>query len=99
LAHRTNCHKSSEFLSSDVESLMEEIAAARHFAPTQALVQVYGVCDECRTGKKSPTLDGTTTELVFARDALRITDRCHLAECAGGRANLDRLPVAIEHQH
>jgi Fur family transcriptional regulator, ferric uptake regulator len=68
----TRCHRSSEFLSSDVESLMEEIAAARNFAPTQAVVQVYGICDECRTGKKSPTLDGTTTELVFARDALRM---------------------------
>jgi Fur family ferric uptake transcriptional regulator len=68
----TNCHRSSEFLSSDVESLLEEIASARNFAPAQALVQVYGTCDECRTGKKTPTLDGTTTGLVFARDALRM---------------------------
>src|SRR5262245_7257158 len=68
----TTCHKSSEFLSSDVESLLEEIAAARNFTPTQAVVQVYGTCDECRTGKKSTPLDGTTTELVFARDALRM---------------------------
>jgi Fur family transcriptional regulator, ferric uptake regulator len=68
----TNCHRSSEFLSSDVESLLEEIASARNFAPAQALVQVYGMCDECRTGKQTPTLDGTTTELVFARDALRM---------------------------
>ena len=68
----TNCHRSSEFLSSDVETLLEEIASARSFEPTQAVVQVYGTCDECRTGKKTPTLDGTTTELVFARDALRM---------------------------
>src|SRR6478672_601251 len=31
----TSCHSSSEFLSSDVESLLEEIAAARHFKTTQ----------------------------------------------------------------
>ena len=68
----TRCHRSSEFLSSDVESLVEEIAAARSFAPTQAVVQIYGTCEECRTGRKTPTLDGTTTELVFARDALRM---------------------------
>jgi len=68
----TNCHRSSEFLSSDVESLLEEIAAARNFAATQAVVQVYGTCDECRTGKQTATLDGTTTGLVFARDALRM---------------------------
>jgi Fur family ferric uptake transcriptional regulator len=68
----TTCHRSSEFLSSDVESLIEEIAAARNFAQTQAVVQIYGTCDDCRTGKKTPTIDGATTELVFARDALRM---------------------------
>ena len=30
------CHRSSEFLSSDIEALIEEVAAARDFAPTQA---------------------------------------------------------------
>src|SRR5229473_3150502 len=35
----TTCHRSSEFLSSDVESLMEEIAAARNFTPAQSVVQ------------------------------------------------------------
>ena len=68
----TTCHRSSEFLSSDVEALMEEIAVARAFAPSQAVVQIYGTCDECRTGKKTPPIDGATTELVFARDALRM---------------------------
>ncbi len=68
----TSCHSSSEFLSSDVEALIEEVAGARNFAPSQAVVQVYGVCDECRTGKKAAPIDGATTELVFARDALRM---------------------------
>ena len=70
------CHRTSEFLSSDVESLMEEIAAARNFTAQQAVVQILGVCEECRTGVSSTPvsakLDGTLTELVFARDALRI---------------------------
>jgi Fur family ferric uptake transcriptional regulator len=68
----TSCHRSSEFLSSDIESLIEEVAAARNFSVTQSVVQVHGTCEECRTGKQTPTLDGTTTELVFARDALRM---------------------------
>jgi Fur family ferric uptake transcriptional regulator len=70
------CHRSSEFLSSDVESLMDEIAAARNFTARQAVVQILGTCDECRTGTAgtpgSGKIDGATTELVFARDALRI---------------------------
>jgi Fur family transcriptional regulator, ferric uptake regulator len=69
----TTCHSSSEFLSSDVESLMEEIAAARNFSTTQSVVQIYGICEACRTGlAAAPPIDGATTELVFARDALRM---------------------------
>src|ERR1700704_3811459 len=68
----TTCHSSSEFLSSDVESLMEEIAAARNFSATQSVVQIYGTCDACRTGIIAAPIDGATTELVFARDALRM---------------------------
>jgi len=70
------CHRSSEFLSSDVESVLEEIAGARNFTAKQAVVQLLGTCEECRTGTSSTPgaskLDGATTELVFARDALRI---------------------------
>jgi Fur family ferric uptake transcriptional regulator len=75
----SSCHRSSEFLSSDIESLIEEIAAARNFAAAQTIVQIVGTCEECRTGEstgpeksKLDKLDGATTELVFARDALRI---------------------------
>src|SRR6185503_17941953 len=68
----TECHRSSEFLSSDIESFVEEVAAAREFEPAQTIVQIFGVCAECRSGKKSAPIDGATTELVFARDALRI---------------------------
>jgi Fur family ferric uptake transcriptional regulator len=66
------CHRSSEFLSSDIESLVDEVAAARNFTATQSVVQVFGTCEDCRTGTKTVPLDGATTELVFARDALRI---------------------------
>jgi len=104
------CHRSSEFLSSDIESLMEEIAAARNFAATQAVVQIHGTCEECRTGKKTTTIDGTTTELVFARDALRMaiaTERSGLefyTRAAGltkdrrGRTVFERL-AAEEKEH
>lgn len=66
------CHRSSEFLSSDIESFVEEIAAARNFDAAQTVLQVFGTCQECRTGVSVAAMDGATTELVFARDALRI---------------------------
>jgi Fur family ferric uptake transcriptional regulator len=68
----STCHSSSEFLSSDVESLLEEIAAARQFTTRQAIVQIHGVCEQCSTGRRTPAVDGSTTEMVFARDALRM---------------------------
>src|SRR5262245_43064051 len=97
------CHRSSEFLSSDVETLMEEIARARSFDTTQQVVQIYGTCDDCRTGKKTPPIDGATTELVFARDALRMaiatersglefyTRAASMTSDARGRAVFERL--------
>jgi Fur family ferric uptake transcriptional regulator len=68
----TQCHRSSEFLSSDVEALMEEIANAHRFAATQTTVQIHGVCEECRTGRAAAPIDGSITARVFARDALRM---------------------------
>jgi Fur family ferric uptake transcriptional regulator len=65
------CHRSFEFLSSDIEGLVEEVAAARGFTASQSVVQIYGTCEECRTGRAS-SLEGGHTDLVFARDALRI---------------------------
>jgi len=66
-----SCHRSSEFLSSDVESLLEEIAEARGFAIDQAVVQIQGRCEECRTGRR-PAGGDVPMERLFARDALRI---------------------------
>jgi Fur family ferric uptake transcriptional regulator len=66
-----SCHRSYEFLSSDIEGLVEEVAAARNFTASQSVVQIYGTCEECRTGRTS-ALEGGHTDLVFARDALRI---------------------------
>ena len=66
-----SCNQSSEFLSSDIEGLIEEIAAARGFEARKSVVQIYGTCEACRTGRRTSP-DKVTTELLFARDALRI---------------------------
>ena len=66
------CNRSSEFLSSDIEALIEEVAAARSFAARQSvradLRHLRGVPHRAR----APRPSRRTTELVFARDALRI---------------------------
>jgi rubrerythrin len=105
-----SCHRSSEFLSSDIEAMVEEVAEVRKFEPARTVVQIFGTCEECRTGVKTPTIDGETTELVFARDALRIaiaTERSGLefyTRAAGmtsdprGRGVFQRL-AAEEREH
>jgi Fur family ferric uptake transcriptional regulator len=65
------CNRSFEFLSSDIEALLEEVAAARNFTARQSILQIHGTCEACRTGR-APAVEGGTTELLFARDALRI---------------------------
>src|SRR5262245_39090402 len=66
-----SCNQSFEFLSSDIEALVEEIAAARNFAPRQSVLQIYGTCESCRKGQPAePAV--LPTEAVFARDALRM---------------------------
>ena len=66
-----SCNSSSEFLSSDIEALIEEVASARGFSPRQSVVQIYGTCEACRTGRPATATEGQP-ELLFARDALRI---------------------------
>jgi Fur family ferric uptake transcriptional regulator len=66
------CNQSFEFLSSDIEALMEEVAAARNFDSKQSVVQIYGTCEDCRTGRPVAPKSGATTEMIFARDALRM---------------------------
>jgi Fur family ferric uptake transcriptional regulator len=67
-----SCHRSFEFLSSDIESLIEEIAGSRSFATSRSVVQVHGTCEECRTGQGSVMTEEGHSDLVFARDALQI---------------------------
>src|SRR5687768_5551118 len=65
------CNRSFEFLSSDIEALLEEVASARNFTPRQSVLQIHGTCETCRTGRPAAA-EGGTTELLFARDTLRI---------------------------
>jgi Fur family ferric uptake transcriptional regulator len=65
------CNQSFEFLSSDIEALIEEVATARGFTPRQSVLQVFGTCENCRVGQPAPA-PIVSTDAVFARDALRM---------------------------
>ena len=96
------CNRSFEFLSSDIEALLEEVAAARNFTARQSILQIHGTCEACRTGRPA-SAEGGGTELLFARDALRIaiaTERSglefysrasHITRDARGRRVFEKL--------
>ncbi|MEQ1759581.1 MAG: transcriptional repressor [Vicinamibacterales bacterium] len=65
------CQESFEFLSSDIESSIDEVAGARGFTVGHSVVQIYGTCEACRTGRDA-TAEHGHSDMVFARDALRI---------------------------
>ena len=65
------CNQALEFLSSDIEALIEEVASARRFEPGQSVLQIYGTCEACRTGHKTQPA-AVPTDAVFARDALKM---------------------------
>jgi Fur family ferric uptake transcriptional regulator len=104
-----SCQQSYEFLSSDIEALIEEVAAARRFEPSQSVIQIYGTCEACQTGR-STAPQPIPTDAVFARDALRMaiatersgrefyTRAARLARDARGRRVFERLATEeIEH--
>ena len=66
------CHRSFEFLSSDIEALVEEVAEARKFVADQSVVQIYGTCESCRAGDRVAPETTGSSELLFVRDALRM---------------------------
>jgi Fur family ferric uptake transcriptional regulator len=75
------CQQSFEFLSSDIEALLEDVTTARRFSPSQTVLQIYGTCESCQAGLP-PAAPTVPLESVFARDALRVavaTERSGLA--------------------
>jgi len=68
----TTCNRSFEFLSSDIETLLEEVATARKFAPRHSVLQIHGTCETCQSGDAPAAPEAGVTELLFARDALRV---------------------------
>lgn len=104
-----SCNQSAEFLSSDIEALLEEVAAARNFSARQSVLQIYGTCESCRTGRRQEAPQGAPTELLFARDALRIaiatersglefyTRAARLTKDARGRRVFEKLAEEEKH--
>jgi Fur family ferric uptake transcriptional regulator len=88
------CHTSSEFLSSDVETLLEEVAAVRRFSLQESMIQIYGTCDACQSGVAPDTAAADVPpDALFARDALRVA----IATERSGREFYSRAAKLTKH--
>ena len=65
------CSNTIEFVSPEQERIQEEITSQYGFKPVRHTLQIFGVCPECQKDQK-PNQENFDSELVFARDALRI---------------------------
>ena len=55
----TECGKTIEFYSAELEAIQDAIVAKHKFRPTQHSLRIFGVCAECQRGKDAPTEEST----------------------------------------
>ncbi len=67
----TQCNRTIEFLSPELEQLQEQIGSKYRFKSMRHQLQIFGVCHDCQN-QRSTKQDVFDPDLVFARDALKI---------------------------
>ena len=65
------CNRTIEFLSPELEQLQEQIVSKYRFKSIRHQLQIFGVCHDCQN-QRPVTQDIYDSDLVFARDALKI---------------------------
>jgi Fur family ferric uptake transcriptional regulator len=65
------CNSTIEFVSPEQERIQEEITSQYGFKPVRHTLQIFGICPECQKDQE-PSQENFDSDLVFARDALRI---------------------------
>ncbi len=66
------CGKTIEFFSPELHELEMEIVSKYHVKPVRQRLQIFGVCEECQKQERPGSLEAYDSDLVFARDALKI---------------------------
>jgi Fur family ferric uptake transcriptional regulator len=69
----TECQKAIEFVCPELERIQNEIIQKYHFQPIYHRFQTYGICEDCREHHTVGEIQKHDTELIFARDAVKMT--------------------------
>jgi Fur family ferric uptake transcriptional regulator len=67
----TDCKRTIEFLSPELEELQERIVSKYDFRPIRSTFQIFGICRACQKQQQTQK-ESFQPDVVFARDALKI---------------------------
>jgi Fur family ferric uptake transcriptional regulator len=68
----TSCNRTVEFLSPELESLLQQVQKNHQFTPQSHAVRILSVCTDCNQTTTSPSRQGKALETILSRDALQV---------------------------
>jgi Fur family ferric uptake transcriptional regulator len=68
----TSCNRTVEFLSPELESLLQQVQKNHQFTPQSHAVRILSVCIDCSQTTTSPSRQGKELETILSRDALQV---------------------------
>ncbi len=69
----TSCNRTVEFLSPELESLLQCVQKDNRFATPSQAVRILSVCADCSQTDSLPNRQGKDLETILSRDALQVT--------------------------
>jgi Fur family transcriptional regulator, ferric uptake regulator len=68
----TDCNRTIEFLSPELEALLRNVQQDHHFTPQRHAVRILSVCADCTRAMPRRSRHSTDLDAILSRDALRV---------------------------
>jgi Fur family ferric uptake transcriptional regulator len=68
----TSCNRTVEFLSPELESLLQRVQKEHQFTPQAHAVRILSICTDCSQTASPPSRQGKDLAVVLSRDALQV---------------------------
>jgi Fur family ferric uptake transcriptional regulator len=68
----TSCNRTVEFLSPELESLLQQVQTLHHFMPQLHAVRILSTCLDCNRVTPARSRQGKDMETILSRDALQV---------------------------